>query len=87
MVVMPRWRKPVTAADIATSIQFERTEREHVPRQPTHFHWPGFTTFLLWIGAFAFYLYCRIERTLDRHSNVFAYQVRMPCTIDIKTKI
>lgn len=75
MVVMPRWRKPVTEADIAQSIHFERTEREHVPRQPSHFHWLGFLAFAFWLAAFAFYLYCRIKRTLDRHSNVFAYQV------------
>ena len=30
------------------------------------------------MGAFGFYLYCRIKRTISVHSNVFAYQVHLP---------
>jgi len=36
----------------------------------------GIATFACWLGAFGFYLYVRIGRTMDSHSNVFAYQVR-----------
>ena len=73
--ILPRWRRPVTAVEIANAIQFERTERKEVSRLPSHAHWPGRLVVMLWLGAFGFYLYRRIHHTMNRHSNIFAYQV------------
>ena len=74
---MPLWRAPVTEADIAANLRFHPIQPK-IPalRRRSHWYPAGLATFACWLGAFGFYLYVRMGRTMDSHSNIFAYQVR-----------
>ena len=77
---MPFWRAPVTEADIAANLRFHPiAQKTPALRRRSHWHLLGIATFACWLGAFGFYLYTRIGRTMDSHSNIFAYQVRFCC--------
>ena len=74
---MPFWRTPVTDAEAAAHLHFNHVkERTPALRRQSRWYLTGIATFACWLAAFGFYLYVRIGRTMDSHSNVFAYQVR-----------
>ena len=77
---MPFWREPVTERDIAANLKFMPVkQRKPQLRRRSHLYPAGLVTFACWLAAAMFYLYVRIGRTMDRHSNVFAYQARAFC--------
>ena len=76
---MPTWREPVTERDIAANLKFMAIKpKKPELRRKSHVYSRGLITFACWLAAAIFYLYVRIGRTMNSHSNVFGYQVR-PC--------
>ena len=65
------WRKP-----IPIDMEFGEGLKTRPPRnRPMRPSLRGWIIFLSYIASFAFYAYCRIAHTLDRHDPAFAYQV------------
>ncbi|KAL3162306.1 hypothetical protein ABBQ32_009993 [Trebouxia sp. C0010 RCD-2024] len=65
------WRKP-----IPIDMQFGEGLKTRPPRnRPMRPTLRGWLIFLAYIASFAFYAYCRIAHTLDRHDPAFPYQI------------
>lgn len=48
-----------------------------MPARPAHINIWGCLLFAAWVASFGVYIAVRAAKAIDRHSNIFAYQV--PC--------
>ena len=65
------WRQPVPI-DMKFGVGMKMRPRHNRPA--TASLW-GRLIFVVYIGSFLFYAYCRVAHTMDKHNSAFAYQV------------